>query len=65
MEGYGEAELYAVQQERSHDVISSILVGCVVIIVNIGLFWKCLTKSRMSLYMSGIILDARALHFPN
>ena len=38
MEGNGEAELYAVQQECGHDVISSILAGCVVIIVNIGDF---------------------------
>lgn len=36
MEGNGEAELYAVQQERSHNVTSIMLVGCAVIIVDIG-----------------------------
>ena len=38
MEGNGEAELYAVQQECGHGATSSILVGCVVIIMNISLF---------------------------
>lgn len=38
MERDGEAELYSVQQERSHNVTSSILLECAVIIVDLGLF---------------------------
>ena len=38
MKGNGETELYAVQQERSHNVTSIMLVGCAVIIVDIGWF---------------------------
>jgi len=40
-----ETELYAVQQERSHNVTSSILVGCAVIIVDTGWFWEFLSRS--------------------
>lgn len=36
MKGNSEAELYPVEQERSHNVTSSTLVGWAVIIVDIG-----------------------------
>ena len=49
MEGNGEAELYAVQQERSHNVTSIMLVGCGVIIVDIGWFlYYLITQSDIS-----------------
>jgi len=45
MKGNGEAELYAVQKERSHAVTSSIQVEFAVMILDIGRFRKCLTKA--------------------
>ena len=47
MKGNGEAELYTVEQERSHNVTSSTLVGWAVIIVDIGWFGNHLTITRL------------------
>ena len=45
MKGNGEAELYAVQQERSHNITSSVQAGRVVIIVHIGRFLEILDQN--------------------